>query len=806
MSTSSPMFVPAPQQIQPFPQVVRLGDHWQIMTTGSPSDAVAAEMLRDEAAACFGFTWDLAQGVPQTRPRGLVRLMAYEGSVPQNAPELFVEQGYVLTISPGLITIAAPSDTGRFYGVQTLRQAMRSAHRNRPADSLMAMQIVDWPALRWRGISDDISRGQVSTIEDFRRIVRDLAYYKKNLYQPYIEDMFEFHTSPNVGRTRGHITKAEMAELAAEAARVHVVLAPVFETLGHQDRLLSLPENRRFAERREPGEDPWSFAPVDPEARAFVKQLVDELAAATPGSPFFHIGGDESFDVGKGASRQAVEELGVGRVHAEFYADIARHIQSTWRRDVMVYADMLLRHEDSLQYLPGDLILIDWQYMPADDYPTVKKLRERGFHRVFVSPGLWSWACFYPDWRRAYQNVNVFVGVGKREGVLGSITSSWGDWGAENLRRNNWPGYAFSAAAEWERGGLESEPERFLRRFVAVHYGADLPELARAIKRLGWLDGIEEAHPVRRFHARPFIGPMKPGWTDKMRTLEAGMQQALAAIEAARPAVRFNAADLDPLAHAARRYLWMARRDQLLERVHLLYEANQGAPLDADRRREIAEEFAALRDELIAITAEFQTLWLRDCKFPMLQDNLKRLQDQVAILSNYVTRLSTEDLVRRDKPRMAWFWYPDDNPTSITTYGTRCFLRPLDIEQEPYIATLKFWADDSGSVFLDGERVLSASYGVEVPERNISGLLKPGRHWLAIRARNDFGAAGIAIELTLRSREGVVHTITGDEHWRVCRGELEGRDWMTAPPEGPDWIPVKIFGTGLIPPFDFIDW
>lgn len=808
MTSSDPMLVPAPQHITRGAVPVPLTNHWQIITTGSPSDQLAAELIRDEAKSCFGHEWEVARGVGKTKPRGLITLTEYQGEISKDTPQLFIEQGYILTIEPERITIAATSDAGRFYGAQTLRQIMRSAFNNKPQNTIMAMQIQDWPALRWRGLSDDISRGQVSTIADFKAIIHELAFYKKNLYQPYIEDMFEFHVSPNVGKTRGHITKAEMAELVLEAARYHITLAPVFETLGHQDRLLSLPENRRFAERQAPGTEPWSFAAVDPDARQFVKRLVDELAAATPESPFFHIGGDESWDIGEGVSKQAVEELGVGRVHAEFYADIARHIQSQWRRDVMVYADMLLKHEDSLDYLPGDLVLIDWDYAVREDYPTIKKLKDKGFERLFVSPGLWSWACFYPDYRRGFDNVRQFVHVGKREGVWGSITSSWGDWGAENIRQNNWPGIAYSAAAEWQRRDPESEPEIFLRRYILTRYGVDNPELAWAFKQVGWLEGIEDAHVVRRFHARPQIGPMLPGWTDKMITLESNMDDALKIIATAQTNVRFNKGDLDLLAHAAKRYRWMARRDQLLESIYVQYKAKGDDTLGmpAGERKEIEEKLTALRDDLIVLTEEFQWLWLRHCKYPMLQANLERLQTQVGALSHYVTRLQTDDLLRSAKPGMAWFWYPDDDPTTVTEYGVRCFVRPLDIEEEPYLANVKFWCDDNGSLYLDGKRILRAQWGAEVTEASLSGLLKPGRHWLAIRARNDFGAAGIAIEVTMRAQDGAVRTITGDDQWRVFKGDIEGTDWMTKAPEGEEWIPVKIFGEGLFPPFDFIDW
>ena len=121
------------------------------------------------------------------------------------------------------------------------------------------MTIMDYPALEWRGVSDDMSRGQVSTIEDFKSIIRQLAFYKKNLYLPYIEDMYSFNADPNIGKDRGAITKSEMEQMVLEAKKNHIVLCPVFESLGHQDRLLSLPENRKYAEIQEPDKAPVLF-------------------------------------------------------------------------------------------------------------------------------------------------------------------------------------------------------------------------------------------------------------------------------------------------------------------------------------------------------------------------------------------------------------------------------------------------------------------------------------------------------------------------------------------------------------------
>jgi alpha-glucuronidase len=72
-------------------------------------------------------------------------------------PENMLDEGYVLDISAGGIVVVAPSPRGLFYGVMSLIQMIRASESGK----LPCVLIKDYPALAWRGISDDISRGQV---------------------------------------------------------------------------------------------------------------------------------------------------------------------------------------------------------------------------------------------------------------------------------------------------------------------------------------------------------------------------------------------------------------------------------------------------------------------------------------------------------------------------------------------------------------------------------------------------------------------------------------------------------------------
>ena len=85
-------------------------------------------------------------------------------------------QGYVLSISERAIVVRANDPDGVFYGLTTLLQISESeGHENIPV-----CVIDDWPQIQVRGHFDDISRKRISTLDDFRMIIRELGMYKIN--------------------------------------------------------------------------------------------------------------------------------------------------------------------------------------------------------------------------------------------------------------------------------------------------------------------------------------------------------------------------------------------------------------------------------------------------------------------------------------------------------------------------------------------------------------------------------------------------------------------------------------------------
>lgn len=802
---------PKPLRLVPKPHELRRTDgstsvtgDWRIrLDPASADDAFAAGLLAEEAAGSLGARLTTA---PLTADDGGTTnvIDLREAAAADDDPPLFRTQGYRLSIAPGRITVSAPTAQGRYYGVQTLRQIMRGADH----EGLPNAEIVDHPVLEWRGVSDDISRGQVSTISDFRKTIRQLAFYKKNLYQPYIEDMFEFETNPDIGRGRGPITKAELRQMVEEGRRHHVTITPIFETLGHQDRLLSIPEIRPLAEMTDPSVRPWSFAAANPKSRAFVKKLMDEIAELTPG-PFFHIGGDEVYDIGKGQSKALVEKEGRAIAQARYFKEMADHLRGKHGLRTLMYGDMLHNTPEAFKELPPDAILIDWHYS-GTTYPTVAKMKEAGVRDFFVSPGLWSWSTFYPPHRRGFWNIGSFVAVGKKEGAMGCITSSWGDRGAENLRENNMTGFAYSAATCWEQD--TPNHDEFMRRYVAVHYGVDSGELTAVEMTLAL-----QTFPERNFIHDVYHAPMKlnerpAAWLERMDTLRADMERVRRQIAQARPTVRYEADHLDSLDHAAKRFLYIADRDTGFTRVARLLGRKRSGELPAGAQEEIRAILTSIRDQSLDIAAEYPRLWLRSNKYPMLQDVMARLNAQTSATQEFLVRLDAGELVRAPEPRGTFMWHPDDaDPFTTTAEGMTYFMRVIDVRKPVAGIEIHAWGDDRVTLFLQGERpgrrVGGSGFNDVACEWIESPGLRKGENLVAMAVENKFGPGVAICTIDIRYKDGTTETISGDAKWRAMRTDKEvPRDWHTRKPSGREWKPVRVLGGVPLAPWTQMDW
>ena len=204
-------------------------------------------------------------------------------------------EGYTITPGPNSLTLAAATPTGLFYAAQTLKQLIVG---DGPAAVLHLATIRDWPAMRYRGMSDDLSRGPISTLDFQKKLIRTLASYKVNVYSPYFENTQQYASNPLFAIPGASISAADARAVVAYAAQYHVTVIPDQEAFGH------LHPNLLYEQYQPLAETPYGsvLAPGQPGSLTLIHQMFTELAALYPG-PFLHIGADETVDLGLGQTK-----------------------------------------------------------------------------------------------------------------------------------------------------------------------------------------------------------------------------------------------------------------------------------------------------------------------------------------------------------------------------------------------------------------------------------------------------------------------------------------------------------------------
>lgn len=381
------------------------------------------------------------------------------------------DQAYRLSVKPDGVVIAAASESGLFYGVQTLIQIAKATGRSWPC-----LSITDWPALPVRGLMQDISRMKVARLETLEKMVKTLAHYKYNHFQLHTEHTFDFPRHPEIGANASPITPAEIVHLDRVCREHHIELVPNLQSLGHQRTMLSKPTYTHLAETLWN----WSLATSREESFELLDELYGDLLPAFT-SRWFNVNADEPWDYGRGQSAAMTERDGIGNVFLHHIKRL-RKLAANYDRKIMIWADVLKDHPELADSLPKDILLLDWWYEPKDRYETVDLFTRTG-RDFWVCPGTSSWSSLFPRLDNAVINVERFVRDGIAAGASGMLMTDWGDGGHYQQMSHSW--YPLTWAAECGWTGSETAHPEFQNAFSLQFFGDASGELARALYRLG---------------------------------------------------------------------------------------------------------------------------------------------------------------------------------------------------------------------------------------------------------------------------------------------------------------------------------
>ncbi|MEO6910782.1 MAG: beta-N-acetylhexosaminidase [Edaphobacter sp.] len=560
-------------------------------------------------------------------------------------------EGYVITASHNMLTVTAATAEGLFYGAQTVKQMIVG---NGPHAILHAANIRDWPAMKYRGLDDDLSRGPVPTLDFQKKQIRTIAAYKVNIYSPYFEHTQQYASNPLMAPPGGSVSAEDAKALVAYARPYHVTIIPEQEAFGHLHHNLTWEEYSPLAERPHGS----VLAPGQAGSIPLIQQMFGELAALYPG-PFLHVGADETSDLGTGQTKADVDARGLGAVYLDFMQRIVTALKPL-NRKLLFWGDIAQHSPDLLKKMPQSFkdstIAVAWTYNPDsrgfDRYIT--PFTNAGFE-TWVAPGVNNWSRVYPNNNMALLNIQQFTRDGQRLGATGALNTIWNDDG-EGLENMNWYGVLFGAAAAWQKG--ESSIPQFEDSYGQVFHGDLTGKLDEAQKEmmlahallkdkaktgdgsdgLFWMDPMSKDGQVYAAKIRPYNHELRLH-AERALTLIAEARAAAPAPPKSftATAAPYNPANaypsnptslretdaIDALELGARRMDFIGLKFQLADEIAQSYQDAYNAQTSTDRKqrqsvgRELSEingnngRLTDIRDTYALIRGLYQQAWLR---------------------------------------------------------------------------------------------------------------------------------------------------------------------------------------------------
>ena len=486
----------------PMPREVRSATDRQILSgisvvcTGcTAEDQFAAADLRETL---------LQRGVPAGSGSGTVTIQLVRGigeKLPNGFDEAMRLEGYRIEPTASGLTVTGVTAEGLFYGTQTAKQLVEVSNGHAV---LHSATIRDWPALRYRGLDDDLSRGPVPTLDFQKHMIRTLAEYKINLYSPYFEQTMQYASNPLPGFPNGSMSAADARTLVAYAKQFHITIIPEQEAFGHLHHTLVWEQYKDLAETPHGA----VLAPGQPGSLVLIKQWFSELAAIYPG-PFLHIGSDETQDLGLGQTRADVDARGLGGPYLDFLQRIVAALEPLHRK-LLFWGDIALTSPDLVKAMPQSFkdstVAVSWEYNPHPEgfEKYIAPFTKNGYE-TWVAPGVNNWSRVYPNYTMGLANIQLFLRDGQRLGADGALNTIWNDDG-EGLFNQDWYGILYGAAASWQKG--ESSIPDFEQAYAQVFHGDETGKLNQAQLE------IMAAHTLLREQAKTGDGSDGLFWMD----------------------------------------------------------------------------------------------------------------------------------------------------------------------------------------------------------------------------------------------------------------------------------------------------
>lgn len=395
---------------------------------------------------------------------------AKKGSVFINFNRELSKEEYMLTVTKEQIVISGGSGAGILYGIQTLRQILENKGAVIPC-----LRIEDKPDMPNRGFYHDVTRGRIPTMEALKALADKLAYYKINQLQLYIEHSFLFQDFSEVWRDDTPLTPEDILEFDRYCKNLHIDLIPSIASFGHLYKVLGTKSYTGLCELEEAEVQPFSFFErmahhtldiSKEESFDFVVKMLEEYMPLFS-SDYFNLCADETFDLGKGRSKELADKIGVNDMYINFVKKICDFIISKGKIP-MFWGDIICGMPEYIKKLPKETICLNWGYAPDHSEQGTKDLYNAGATQ-YVCPGVGGWNQLINLVKSSYDNISRMCTYGYKYNAAGVLNTDWGDYGHINHPEFSTTGLIYGAAFSWNK--TIPEFEEINREISRLEYG-----------------------------------------------------------------------------------------------------------------------------------------------------------------------------------------------------------------------------------------------------------------------------------------------------------------------------------------------
>ncbi|MEX2727981.1 MAG: glycoside hydrolase family 20 zincin-like fold domain-containing protein [Candidatus Sigynarchaeum springense] len=706
----------------------------------------------------------------------------FSGNIPDSTvPVRCRREGYTLAVTASGIEILAWTLRGGYYAILTLSQLLIvTSQEDHEVLACPIVTIHDWPSYPARGLIDDISRGQVPTMDNFKKFIRFLSRSKQNVYVMYIEDVIHFKSHPRIGEDRGKLMPEQVREIQDYAKEWFVSIIPGIELLGHMENILLMPEYIKYAEF--PGAACLDV--TSPETKEFVKQLLDD-AIPQFDSPIFAPICDESMDFGLGKAAGVVQEKGYGKALAEWYLFLIEEIRKRGKPIVFFSHDIVQKFPDALAELKKvDAMVYCWIYANKKTYPAVTRLRKLGL-TVAAGPAVFDWSRHYPYFAYAEANMINFGKDALPRGSIGLITTKWGDFHNENFRENIYYGLQVNAQASWTP--LKSNVPQIRAAFAWHFFGTTDPRVWECMDTLARQNEVLPRFPngmFNRFWLDPFVRDIKPAEYKVAERFIMEARHVLDLLDSLRQqgTVTRNADNLDYVSFAARMARHYGAKILISEAAfkgvpHLAEFARGRIGYDGDA---VLGGLKWLKEDCKALHADYEILWRRQAVEPGLANPSHRFDILEWHYDQAIIDVESGRKPRAHQLRSDWIWIPGIR--SNAEHGNKHwyhFYKAFTTSKPVKKAMLQCISANHAVVSINGKKAGEVVSRVTLGYRpwlnavgffDVTGLVRDGANVMCVDAANWGGGVGsLNIVLHLDFVDGEMEDINTDTTWS-CTG------------------------------------